>query len=221
MHVAKREPESALRGRLRAGRSGVLASAPGVQVSEAPPMTLLQVSGTFASDEAHGISSMLGAVKLPQPLQCTNGDGVRLLWNGPGRFLAVIDHTAANTRTDALLGDEKLGAKNIGVESIGAKNIGEIACVDVSHAWSVLRVQGPAVRDLLAKGCAVDLEQMRTDACRPTTIGRFDILLCCIEDDGFDLFVARSLAQSFADWLLRAGAEFGVTVCEWQSGEGG
>jgi heterotetrameric sarcosine oxidase gamma subunit len=208
--VVKREPESALRGTLRAGRSGVLASAPGVQVSEAQPTAMFQISGAFASDESHGVSSLFAPVELPEPLHCTSGEGVRLLWNGPGRFLATIDSTAPNAIVDALLDGEK----------VGSKNLGEIACVDVSHAWSVLRVQGPSAHDLLAKGCAVDLEQMRADACRPTAVGRFDVLLCCVADDGFDLFVARSLAQSFADWLLRAGAEFGVTVCEWRMDEG-
>ena len=202
--MAEREPESALCGTLRAGRSGVLASAPGVQISEAQPAAMFQICGAFASDESHRTSSVLGPVNLPEPLQWTSGEAVRLLWNGPGRLLVTLDRTAPDARTDALLGGE----------TVGGEKIGEISCVDVSHAWSVLRVQGPRVRDLLAKGCAVDLEQMRADACRPTAVGRFDVLLCCIEEDGFDLFVARSLAQSFADWLLRAGAEFGVTVCE-------
>lgn len=195
--MAERVRQSALAQVLRAGRSGVLEGSAGVELVEVLPAAMVQIHGAVDAARLHKALGAFALTRVPAPLECSSGTQLRLLWNGPHRYLAVsaihAPEVLVATLAEALL------------ESA-------CSCVDVSHASCVLRLQGPSAQALLAKGCALDLQQMREQSCAPTAIGRFDVLLHCIRDDTFELFVARSLAQSCAHWLLRAGAEYGVSV---------
>lgn len=197
--MAEQVRQSALAQVLPAGRSGALNGAAGVEVLEVRPAAMVQINGAPDANALHNALSALTLSRAPAPLQCTTGAHVQLLWNGPDRYLAVSQTQAPEVLISSL--DEAL-------RELPA------SCVDLSHALCVLRVQGPAALELIAKGCALDLDLMRAQSCAPTAISRFDVLLHCLSDDAFELFVARSFAQSFADWLLRAGAEFGVDVGE-------
>lgn len=197
--MAEQVRQSALARALPAGRSGALNGAAGVEVLEVRPAAMVQINGAPDAKALHNALSAFALARAPAPLQCTTGAQVQLLWNGPDRYLAVSQTQAPEVLISSL--DEALGEL-------------PASCVDLSHALCVLRVQGAAAQELIAKGCALDLHLMRAQSCAPTAISRFDVLLHCLSDETFELYVARSFAQSFAHWLLRAGAEFGVDVGE-------
>jgi sarcosine oxidase subunit gamma len=170
-----------------------------VQLQHLQPLAMVQINGAADAEILHVALSTFELERAPVPLQCVSGTQIRLLWNGPGRYLAVSG---------------SLQPRELCASLASALRAGDASCVDLSHASCVLRVQGPSAQEVIAKGCALDLELMSAQACMPTAIGRFDVLLHCVSEDTFELYVARSLAQSFARWLLRAAAEFGVSVLE-------
>jgi len=187
----------ALEGRLLAVRHGAVGDAAGMIVQQVRPGAMAQLSG--ARDGAV-LAAALGAFDVPVDLplsRCSDGDGVRLLWNGPGRFLV-----SSRRHCDAELSDE-LGT--------ALADTGAVA-VDVSHARTVLRVRGPACRDVLAKGCPLDVDGLRAGDCAATVVSHFNVLVHCDGPDSFDLYVTRSLALAFFEWLLHAGMEYGVEV---------
>lgn len=86
------------------------------------------------------------------------------------------------------------------------------AVVDVSAQRIGVRVSGRRARDVLAKGCSVDLHPrvfVRGRAAQ-TTVGLAGVILLALSDlgDDFLLLVRSSFAGYLADWLLDAAEEF-------------
>lgn len=86
--------------------------------------------------------------------------------------------------------------------------------VDVSHGYVRLDVSGQSVRELLAKGCTLDLhpDAFLHGNCAQTGIARSAVLIARkAGENSFVLVVRRSFADYLALWLRHAAAEFGVT----------
>ena len=86
---------------------------------------------------------------------------------------------------------------------------------DVSHGRAAFRIGGPRTRDLLAKGCSVDLDPrvFQAGQCAQTSLAHTGVLLNLHADGGeFDLYCARSYAEHLWHWLAEAAFEYGYGV---------
>ena len=81
--------------------------------------------------------------------------------------------------------------------------------VETGDAWTQFAISGSASRDLLAKGCALDLHPsaFREGGCAVTRFAQFRCVLHHV-GVGYRLLVGRSHAASLAEWLIEAAAEF-------------
>jgi sarcosine oxidase, subunit gamma len=88
------------------------------------------------------------------------------------------------------------------------------SAADVSAQRITLRLQGSRVRDVLARGCAIDLHPrvFRRGRSAQTTLGQAGVVLLALGDAGDDylVFVRSSFAGYLADWLLDAALEYTV-----------
>jgi sarcosine oxidase subunit gamma len=86
-----------------------------------------------------------------------------------------------------------------------------VAINDLSGAYVTLRLTGDRVRDLLAKGCSVDLRPtvFASGACAQTGLAKAGVLLAAHDAD-IALIVRRSFANYVLQWLRTAGAEYGI-----------
>lgn len=86
------------------------------------------------------------------------------------------------------------------------------AVIRLDGAFTVLGLAGPGVVDLLAKGLPLDLSDPRHAPGRTFTsrIGKLTVTLYRTDVDGFELFVARSFAAFFLDWLRDAANGIGL-----------
>jgi sarcosine oxidase subunit gamma len=85
------------------------------------------------------------------------------------------------------------------------------AAVDVSGQRVSLTLRGQHVRDVLAKGCALDLHRtvFRPGSSAQTTLGRAGVALLAGDGpDEFTVLVRQSFAGYLADWLIDAAEEF-------------
>ncbi len=86
------------------------------------------------------------------------------------------------------------------------------AATDVSAQRIGLRLRGSRVRDVLAKGCAVDLHPrvFTRGRAAQTTVGRAGVILLALSDTGDDflVLVRSSFAGYLADWLQDAALEY-------------
>src|SRR5689334_17958008 len=102
------------------------AAGPGIEIRELRPVTVIQVAPFDAERAAPAIGAALGVAALPgRNGVATTGDAA-VLWTGPGRWIVVEPESRD-------------------VASVLAQHCpGDVAAItDLSHARTVLRVEGP------------------------------------------------------------------------------
>ncbi|MBR3189984.1 sarcosine oxidase subunit gamma family protein, partial [Bosea sp. (in: a-proteobacteria)] len=136
---------------------------------------------------------------LPTTPKIASGAAHDAIWSGPDQWLL---RAATRDGFGSLL------------EALAA----QAAVSDQSDARAALRLSGPRVRDVLAKGVMLDLH--------PTAFGVGDTALTSVAyigvhlwrladgPDGsvFEIMVARSMVGSFWSWFAASAAEFGCRV---------
>ena len=191
------EALSALKAVMQPGRGGAADGAPGLAIAERRPLTIVQVAEIpgVAADRP-GLERWLG-VALPGPGTATASGQHAALWVGRGRWFVVQPGRDTLAR---------------GIETTVA---GSFAVTDLSHSRTVLRLSGPRVLDVLAKGCSVDLHPRRVPAgqCFATSLARHSAVLHVIDAaPTVDVYVYRSFGQDLFEWLTEAAAEYGYEV---------
>ena len=84
--------------------------------------------------------------------------------------------------------------------------------LDVSANRMIIEVSGSGARDLLAKGCSLDLHsrEFAADDCAQTLLAHVQIILEQVDDaPTFRIYVRPSFSRYLADWLLKAAAGSG------------
>ena len=120
------------------------------------------------------------------------------IWLGPNEWLVVTDAASASAVTSAL--DEALLGQHVAIN-------------DLSGAQLTLRLTGDSVRDLLSKGCPLDLHPnvFEAGACAQTGLAKANVVIIAHDDGpGVDLIVRRSFSEYLLQWLQKAGAEYGI-----------
>lgn len=134
-------------------------------------------------------------IDLPSRPAAAPGDDITMLWAGPGQWLAI-----AQRRKNGDLEAELKAALD-----------GVAAIVDHSDGRAVLTVSGSRARDVLAKGFNIDLHPraFKTNDLAITQANHIGALIWQTGDEpSYLIAVFRSFADSFADWLTHAAAEY-------------
>jgi sarcosine oxidase, subunit gamma len=121
----------------------------------------------------------------------------RAVWLGPDEWLL----------TSAAEVPEELEARvRAAVVPLGG------SATDVSAQRITVRLTGPRVRDVLAKGCSIDLHPRAFGRGRSaqTTLGRAGVVLLAEGGDDYVVLVRSSFAGYLADWLVDAALEYSV-----------
>ncbi len=199
------EARSPLAGFYRPGRTGAADGAPGVGIAEVRGLDLVQVVGW--PDGFDGVSAAVSeAVACPPPPDYRTAavaGPVTIFMTGPERLLIVAPES--HGLHDKLAG--RLPADQAAVTGLG-------------HGRAVLRLSGPAARDVLVKGLPVDIDDsvFPAGAFAQSMLEEVAALVHRRPDEGgqpvFDIYVTRSLAHIVFAWLQEAAAEFGCAVGE-------
>lgn len=186
------------------GRYGsVRVEQPGVWLAQRRALGIVHLSAGRDERRFRTRVEERAGVALPVEPNTASGDDVRAaLWQAPGRWLVVAaEPDGVLVRELATVRDELGGA-----------------AVDVSHGWVGLRIGGDAARELLAKGCSLDLHAGRFPPGRCAQSECRGVYVFVHAVDGsprFDLYCQRSFARSLWGWLCDGAAEFGYDVKEW------
>lgn len=87
--------------------------------------------------------------------------------------------------------------------------------VDQTFGKTVLRLSGGSAREMLAKGCRIDLHPRAFAPGRAVVTPIAQISCAVVQVDAaptFDLVVPSTLAGAFVDWVLASAAEFGCEI---------
>jgi sarcosine oxidase, subunit gamma len=145
-------------------------------------------------------AAILGVDALPTTASTTAvGRGTTVIWFGPDEWLVTSTDLAAETLESQL--------RDAVIEHGGA-------AVDVSAQRTTLRLRGEHARDVLAKGCSIDLHPtvFGPGAAVQTMLGQAAVVLMPLSDNGTDyrILVRSSFARHLAEWLIDGAEEFGV-----------
>jgi sarcosine oxidase subunit gamma len=174
----------------------------GVQLAEAAFLTQLNLR---LDADGPVLSAVEGALRQALPVRpgtVSRAGDRTLLWLGPDEWLLVAPPGEQTDLQRAL---------REALEPFGAA--GPSTVVDLSAHRTTIDVRGPLARDLLAKGCSLDLHPsvFPPDRCAQVLLARAPVLLHPHEDAaGLRLLVRSSYAGYVADWLLDACVEYGT-----------
>jgi sarcosine oxidase subunit gamma len=153
--------------------------------------------------DARFIESVHGALGVALPVRANTvaeAQGAAAFWLGPDEWLVVTPGDRA-----AALGS----ALRAAISGMRA------AVAEVSGGQTVVVLRGASVRELLAKGCPLDLDPrvFRAGACAQSHLAKAPILIRPLADGpAFEIVVRRSFADYFWTWLMDAAAEYGLDV---------
>jgi sarcosine oxidase, subunit gamma len=148
------------------------------------------------------VTAALGPGLPAAPSSWVQTDSGRAIWLGPDEWLL----TSATERPEQL-------ASRIREATLPFGGV----VVDVSAQRITLRLTGSRARDVLAKGCSIDLHP-RSFGCgssAQTTLGQAGVVLLALAESGDDyaILVRSSFAGYLADWLEDAALEF-TAACD-------
>lgn len=85
-------------------------------------------------------------------------------------------------------------------------HLGAAAAVDVSANRVVLELSGAGAREVLARGCSLDLRprSFGPGRCAQTLLARAQVIIHCVADETFRIFVRPSFAPYLRAWLADA-----------------
>jgi sarcosine oxidase subunit gamma len=158
-----------------------------VELREVPPIAQVNVRADAATAAALGLPL--------EPNTTAPVGGAIALWLGPDEWLLV------GLDDDAVVLERELQA---------AAGDAWITTVDVSSNRSILALTGPAAREVLMKGCSLDLHPRAfgPGRCAQTGLARAQVILEPTDDDAYRIFVRRSFAGYLTAWLRDAMAEY-------------
>lgn len=172
----------------------------GVTLSEVGNLGKIDLRGEPAD---RGFMSAVGrSLDLLLPTEpCTSlrqGD-LGALWLGPDQWLLTCPRDQV---TDVMA---KLA------EGLGSAHA---AITDVSAGRVAFRLSGPNARDVVAKGCPLDLHPrvVKPGYVAGSVLAKITALIHLQDETVIDLYVGRSFADYLWAWLENAGLDYGVTM---------
>ncbi len=143
--------------------------------------------------------TVLGASLPLEPNIVAGGRDLAILWLGPDEWLVIAPRD--RTGLDSELREALDGQRH--------------ALTDVSGGQTVVSLAGDRARDVLAKGCTLDLHPriFGPGRCAQTLVAKANVAIWQTDDTpSYDLIVRRSFADYLAHWLTDASREYGMVV---------
>jgi len=169
---------------------------PGLVVSELAHLGKINLRG--GTDMLPIIRNNTGCATLPASNRVVSVGDRHIVWLGPDEFLLLCEAgTETHLHSQLTLDMDGLHA----------------AVTNVTDSLCALSLRGSAVRQALAKGCALDLHPSKfgTGDCAQSLLAHAAVTLIAEGEDRFMIICRTSFAPYVVEWLMDAGLEFGVT----------
>ncbi|WP_144138639.1 sarcosine oxidase subunit gamma [Paraburkholderia sp. BCC1884] len=166
------------------------------RLSERPFLELVNVRGDMRDAAfVEAIESVLGCTPPQKANTIARGNGYDMLWLGPDEWLVRSATAHDATRTAPL--QAKLGAVFAGVFA---------SAVDIGSGFTVLEISGARAREVLVRGCPLDLHPklFGVGQCAQSHYFKASMTLVPTAADSFDIIVRRSFADYFVKIMLDA-----------------
>tara|TARA_B100000029_G_C17520830_1_gene939799 strand:+ start:466 stop:1053 length:588 start_codon:yes stop_codon:yes gene_type:complete len=164
-----------------------------LQIAEVKDLTIVQIV-KFKKAKVEIKNIKIDNLNLPENnSKVFFNNQTRILWNAPKTWLIISNK------------------KNI-IDDINKNCTGEnFGVTDISHSRAAIQIKGFNSRDVLKKGCPLNINEFEKNKCAGSVFHGITILVDCINDkpDTFNIFVLRSFGESFYHHITDAALEYG------------
>ena len=164
-----------------------------LKISEIKNLLIVQIVQYKSSTVSIESVDIDGLKLKDEPLNVSNNNDTRILWNGPKNWLLV------STKKDLL--------KNI------SQNLNEtdFAVTDLSHSKAIIEIEGQDVKEVLKKGCPFNFNTLEKNNSINSTYNGIAFTVDMLDDnsDKVRLFALRSFGESLYYSITDASLEFG------------
>ena len=168
---------------------------PGLVICELTHLGKLNIR----TDKSTGkiIKSITGCVFPPASNKFTSAGERHAVWLGPDEFLIICESGK----------DEELACAI--QASFGDRHA---AVTNISDALTAFRLKGTAVRQVLAKGCSLDLhlKSFTSGDAAQSLLSHAAVTIMALTENEFMILCRTSFASYLLDWLCDAALEYGV-----------
>ena len=165
-----------------------------VSLRELPFQTMVGVRVVPGSEVASRVEAQLGTSLPSSSGSVSAGEGLAVLWLAPDEFL-VVSETDPAALTSTL------------VEAVAD---GPGSATDLSANRTTFVLSGPSAREVLEKGCALDLHPraFAEGSAYVTTLGPVPVIIWKTDAESYRILPRSSFADFLGRWLLDAMVEF-------------
>lgn len=159
---------------------------------ERPFVDLVTVRGSvFDGQFVETLSLNVGCKPHATPNKVSRGPKFDVLWLGPDEWMVMGQEAS----------DGKLARE---LQQAFAGQF--VSVVDVSSGYTVLELSGRSVREVLSRGCPLDVDAsvFRVGDCAQSHYFKASIILHRTGEDSFELIIRRSFADYFCRMLIDA-----------------
>ena len=168
---------------------------PGLVFREMAHLGKLNMRGDKSTGKM--ITPLTGCTFPPAANKFTTAGERHIVWLGPDEFMVICEAGK----------DEELASAIHA--SFGNRHA---AVTNITDALAAFHLKGVAVRQVLAKGCALDLHQnsFASGDAAQTLLSHAAVTIMALTNDEFIVICRTSFASYLHDWIIDAALEYGV-----------
>ena len=164
-----------------------------LQISEVKNLTIIQLV-QYKKSKIQTSTIKVEDLDLPlESLKVTANKETRVLWNAPRTWLIISNK------------------KNI-INNIKDKcDHSNFAVTDISHSRAVIQIKGLQAKEVLKKGCPININEIQVNNCAGTVFNGITVVVDFVNSnpDTFNLLALRSFSETFYHHITDAALEFG------------
>jgi heterotetrameric sarcosine oxidase gamma subunit len=164
-----------------------------LKISEIKNLLIVQIAQYKNSTVSFENIDIDGLRLKDKPLNVSNNNDTRILWNGPKNWLLV------STKKDLF--------KNISQNF----KVTDFALTDLSHSRAIIQLEGLDSKEVLKKGCPFNFNNLEKNNSINSIYNGIAITIDMLEDNPTKvrLFALRSFGESLYHSITDASLEFG------------
>ena len=164
-----------------------------LQISEVKNLTIIQIVQYKRSKIQLGAIQIEGLGFPIENSKVESNKETRILWSAPRTWFVI-------SKKENIINNIK--------EKCTDENF---AITDISHSRAVIQIKGLQAREILKKGCPLNINEFKTNNCAGTVFHGISIVVDLIDNnpDTFNLLTLRSFGESFYHHITDAALESG------------
>ncbi len=164
-----------------------------LQISEVKNLAIIQIVQYKRSKIQLGAIQIEGLGFPIENSKVESNKETRILWSAPRTWFVISKKENVINNIKEKCTDENF------------------AITDISHSRAVIQIKGLQAKEILKKGCPLNINEFKTNNCAGTVFHGISIVVDLIDNnpDTFNLLTLRSFGESFYHHITDAALESG------------